>query len=99
MEQDSRGLLSDPTLSDPERAFVQGQIDHAQALADFSIRRGWLPERIDGEVFDRTQAPKILASRRRVARVEAINTAREAVVNPTVGELPPIDPRLFCLST
>lgn len=88
---DRTSVLSDPLLTDPERAFVNGYIDHAQSLADFKVQRDWL-KNIDGEIYDRTDGARILASRRSLARVETMNSTRALVESAQPGVVPAIDP-------
>lgn len=90
LELDRNTVLSDPLLTDPERAFVQQQADHVDAMADFAVRRDWLA-RIDGETFTPGQAKRILSARRQVGKAEAINDARNMVINAESGVAPKID--------
>lgn len=90
LELDRNTVLSDSSLTDPERAFVRQQSDHVDAMADFAVRRDWLA-RVDGETFTPPEARRILNSRRQVAKFESINQARKMVEEAQVGTAPTID--------
>lgn len=88
-ELDRNDVLNDPTITDPERAYVNETAHHVDTLADFAIRRGWMKS-IDNEMFPTAQANTILRSRRNVARFEQMVSGREAVQQSLVGQTPSI---------
>lgn len=87
---DRNAVLSDATVSDSERGFVNQYISHVDEARNLMMQKEWLAQ-VDGEVFTPPQARRILNSRKQVGKFQALNDIRNQVVNAEEGVVPTVD--------